>query len=145
VSSSLIISLETSLISPIVFSALSSFYTRPNKESGLEVGSINSSFINIDSFGSLLNYKRAPPFLLLISNLISLSSKPRISTSSYKSIHRLKTLICFYSLNTIVISLNISALTVFLPIRLFFASFNYFKSISQLLITLLNILISSIN
>ena len=94
-SSSLVISLETSLILLAVFLALSSSYTRPSKESGLKAGSINSSFINIGSFGLLLNYKRAPPFLLLISNPILLSSKPRTSTSSYKGTYRLETLIRF--------------------------------------------------
>ena len=94
---SLVISLRTSLTSPVVFLALSSSYARPSKESGLRAGSINSSFINIDSFGLLLNYIRAPPFLLLISNPILLSSKPRTSTSSYKGIYRSETLIRFYS------------------------------------------------
>jgi hypothetical protein len=84
-------------MSLVVFSALSSSYTRPNKEFSLGVGSINSSFINIGSFSLSLNRKRAPPFLLLISNPILLSSKPRISTSSYKGIYRSETLICFYS------------------------------------------------
>jgi hypothetical protein len=79
----------------VVFLALSSSYTRPSKESGLRAGSINSSFINIGSSSLLLNYRRASPFLLLISNLILLSSKPRISTSSYKGIYKLETLICF--------------------------------------------------
>jgi hypothetical protein len=97
VSSSLVISLGTSLTSSVVFSALSSFYARPSKESGLGAGSINSSFINIGSSGSLLNYRRAPPFLLLISNPILLSSKSRTSTSSCKGIYRLETLIHFYS------------------------------------------------
>jgi hypothetical protein len=96
-SSSLVISLRTSLISLIIFLALSSFYTRPNKESGLRAGFINSTFINIGFFKALLNYIRAPPFLLLINNPILLSFKPKTFTSSYKGIYRLKTLICFYS------------------------------------------------
>jgi hypothetical protein len=96
-SSSLVISLRTSLILPVVFLALSSFYIRLSKESGLGAGFINSSFINIGSFNSSSNYKRAPLFLLLINNPILLSSKPRTSTSSYKGIYRLKTLIYFYS------------------------------------------------
>ena len=83
-------------MSLVIFLALSSFYTKPNKESGLRVGSINFSFINTSFSSLLLNYKRAPPFLLLISNPILLSFKPRISTSSYKDIYKLKTLICFY-------------------------------------------------
>jgi hypothetical protein len=95
-SSSLIISLRTSLILLIVFSALSSSYTRPSKESSLGVGSINSSFINIGSSSLLLNYKRALFFLLLINNPILLSSKLKTFTSSYKGTYRLKTLICFY-------------------------------------------------
>jgi hypothetical protein len=93
---SLIIFLRTSLISPIIFLTLSSFYIKSNKESGLRVSSINSSFINTSFSGLLLNYKRAPLFLLLINNPILLSFKPRIFTSSYKDIYKLKTLICFY-------------------------------------------------
>jgi len=82
-------------MSLIIFLALSSFYIRPSKESSLRAGSINSSFINTGFFSLLLNCKRAPLFLLLISNLILLSSKPKTFTSSYKGIYRLKTLICF--------------------------------------------------
>jgi hypothetical protein len=84
-------------MSLVVFLALSSSYTRPNKESGLGAGFINSSFINIGFFSLLLNHRRAPPFLLSISNLILLSSKPRTSTSSYKGTYKLETLIRFYS------------------------------------------------
>ena len=83
-------------MSPVVFSALSSSYTRPSKESGLRAGFINYSFINIGSSGLLLNYRRALSFSLLISNSISLSFKPRTFTSSYKGIYKLKTLIYFY-------------------------------------------------
>ena len=83
-------------MSLVIFLALSSFYIRPSKESSLRAGFINSSFINTGFFSLLLNYIRAPPFLLLISNPILLSFKPRISTSSYKDIYKLKTLICFY-------------------------------------------------
>jgi hypothetical protein len=96
VSSSLVISLGTSLILLIVFLTLSSFYIKPNKESSLGVGFINSSLINIGSSGLLLNYKRAPSFLLLISNLILLSSKPKTFTSSHKGIYKSETLIHFY-------------------------------------------------
>ena len=84
-------------MSLIIFLAFSSFYIKLNKEFDLKVGFINSSLINIGSFSLLLNHKGAPPFPLLISNLILLSSKPRTSTSSYKGIYRLETLIRFYS------------------------------------------------
>jgi hypothetical protein len=94
---SLVISLKTSVILLIIFLALSSFYIRLNKESSLGVDSINFSFINIGSSSLLLNYIKAPSFLLLINNPILLSFKPRISTFSYKGIYRLKTLIYFYS------------------------------------------------
>ena len=82
-------------MSPAVFLALSSSYARPSKESGLGVRFINSSLINIGSSGLLLNYRRAPSFLLLISNPILLSFKSRTSTSSYKGIYKSETLICF--------------------------------------------------
>jgi hypothetical protein len=96
-SSSLIISLKTSLISLVIFLALSSFYIRPIKESGLKAGFINFNFININSFSLLLNYIKASSFLFLINNPILLNSKPRIFIFFYKGIYKSKTLICFYS------------------------------------------------
>jgi hypothetical protein len=83
-------------MSLVVFLALSSSYIKLSKKSSLEVSSINSSFINIGSSGLLLNYRRAPSFLLLINNPILLSSKPKTSTSSYKDIYKSETLIRFY-------------------------------------------------
>ena len=72
------------------------FYIKSNKESGLKVGFINSSLINIGFFSLLLNYIKALLFLLLINNPILLSFKPKTLIFFYKDIYKSETLIYFY-------------------------------------------------
>jgi hypothetical protein len=75
----------------VSFSSLS--YIKYSKESRLEIGFIYFSLINIGLFALLLNYIRAPPLLVLISNLILLSSMPRVFNYSCKEINKSKILI----------------------------------------------------